>query len=257
MHCSRPIGNLILWMIPLLAAGAPAQDAQRPPSAVDKGSPTVINGEPVYKVGGDVTPPRAVYAPDPEYSEEARVEQLQGTCVLWAVVGTDGKPHDVRVAHSAGMGLDEKALEAIRTWRFEPAKKDGQPVAVQINVETDFRLYSSHGKPPVLGPPLRNGSDSLRGTDKNTAGYPLLVDIRFASGKGDANGYVVSADAAIPDGGQTRKATISCGPKGKCFMLNAGRYPARWLNANELEVLGRRDGNGKWQKAQFSVAPAS
>jgi periplasmic protein TonB len=95
----------------------------------------------VYRVGGGVTAPRPVYAPDPDYSEEARKAKFQGTVVLWMVVGPDGRPRDIRVARSAGMGLDEKALEAVRTWRFEPGRKDGQPVAVQVNVEVSFRLY--------------------------------------------------------------------------------------------------------------------
>ena len=57
------------------------------------------------------------------------------------LVAADGRPRDIRVARSLGMGLDEKAIEAVRTWRFEPARKDGNPVAVQINVEVSFRLY--------------------------------------------------------------------------------------------------------------------
>ena len=95
----------------------------------------------VYRVGGGVSAPRALYAPDPEYSEEARKAKYQGTVVLWVIVGPDGHPHDIRVQRSVGMGLDEKAIEAVRTWKFEPARKDGQPVAVQINVEVNFRLY--------------------------------------------------------------------------------------------------------------------
>ncbi|HLK32441.1 MAG TPA: energy transducer TonB, partial [Terriglobales bacterium] len=95
----------------------------------------------VYRVGGGVSAPRAVYSPDPEYSEEARKAKYQGTVVLWLIVGPDGRPHDIRVQRSVGMGLDEKAVEAVRTWRFEPARKDGQPVSVQINVEVNFRLY--------------------------------------------------------------------------------------------------------------------
>jgi TonB family protein len=95
----------------------------------------------LYRVGGGVSAPRALYAPDPEYSEEARKAKYQGTLVLWMIVGADGRPRDIRVARSLGMGLDEKALEAVRTWRFEPAHKDGKPVAVQINVEVIFRLY--------------------------------------------------------------------------------------------------------------------
>jgi TonB family protein len=57
------------------------------------------------------------------------------------IVGPDGRPHEVRVMRSVGMGLDEKAIEAVRTWKFEPARKDGQAVAVQISVEVAFRLY--------------------------------------------------------------------------------------------------------------------
>ncbi|HVO80345.1 MAG TPA: energy transducer TonB [Terriglobales bacterium] len=95
----------------------------------------------LYRVGGGVSAPRTLYAPEPEYSEEARKAKYQGTLVLWMIVGADGRPRDIRVARSLGMGLDEKALEAVRTWRFEPARKDGKPVAVQINVEVIFRLY--------------------------------------------------------------------------------------------------------------------
>jgi protein TonB len=95
----------------------------------------------VFKVGGGVSAPRALFTPDPEYSEEARKAKYQGTCILWLVVGPDGRPRDVKVARSLGMGLDQKAVEAVRNWKFEPAMKDGKPVAVQINVEVNFRLY--------------------------------------------------------------------------------------------------------------------
>ncbi len=94
-----------------------------------------------YRVGGGVSAPKALYAPDPEYSEEARKAKYQGTVVLWLVVGADGQPQQIRVQRSLGMGLDEKAIEAVRQWKFEPAKKDGQAVPVMINVEVNFRLY--------------------------------------------------------------------------------------------------------------------
>jgi len=95
----------------------------------------------VFRVGGGVSAPKAIYSPDPEYSEEARKAKYQGVCVLWLVVGPDGRPRDIRVARTLGLGLDEKAIEAVKTWRFEPAMKDNRPVAVQINVEVSFRLY--------------------------------------------------------------------------------------------------------------------
>ena len=99
-----------------------------------------IGGGP-YRVGGGVSAPKALYAPDPEYSEEARKAKYQGTVVLWVVVGPDGRPRDIKVQRTLGMGLDEKAMEAVRTWKFEPARLNGNPVAVQINVEVNFRLY--------------------------------------------------------------------------------------------------------------------
>jgi TonB family protein len=99
-----------------------------------------IGGGP-YRVGGGVSAPRVTYQPDPEYSEEARKAKYQGTVVLWVVIGPDGRPHDIRVQRTLGMGLDEKAIEAVRTWKFDPARLNGNPVAVQINVEVNFRLY--------------------------------------------------------------------------------------------------------------------
>lgn len=95
----------------------------------------------VFKVGGGVSAPRILSDPEPEYSEEARKAKYQGVCVLWLVVGPDGRPRDIRVARSLGLGLDEKAIEAVKNWKFEPALKDGKPVAVQINVEVNFHLY--------------------------------------------------------------------------------------------------------------------
>jgi protein TonB len=95
----------------------------------------------VFSVGGGVSAPKGLVTPDPEYSEEARKAKYQGVVVLWLIVDPNGHPRDIKVARSLGMGLDQKAIEAVRNWKFEPAKKDGQPVAVQINVEVNFRLY--------------------------------------------------------------------------------------------------------------------
>jgi TonB family protein len=90
---------------------------------------------------GRVTPPTPLYAPDPDYSDAARKAKYQGSVILWLVVGADGRPHNLRVARSLGMGLDEKALEAEREWRFQPATLDRQPAAVEINLAVSFRWY--------------------------------------------------------------------------------------------------------------------
>ena len=86
-------------------------------------------------------PPKILYRIEPEYSAEAREKAWQGTVPMRITVGTDGLPHDVMIQHQLGLGLDEKAIEAVKQWRFEPATKDGQPVAVEISVEISFRLY--------------------------------------------------------------------------------------------------------------------
>jgi protein TonB len=95
----------------------------------------------IFRPGRGVTPPRPIYSPEPEFSEEARKAKYQGTCTLMIVVDTDGRPTNLRVVSSLGMGLDEKALETVRTWRFEPGQKDGHPVKVEMAVEVDFHLY--------------------------------------------------------------------------------------------------------------------
>jgi len=96
----------------------------------------------VFRPGvGGVTAPRAIYKPDPEYSEEARKAKYQGTVVLGLIVDSAGRPKGLKVERGLGMGLDEKALEAVRNWKFEPAEKDGKPVAVAISVEVQFRLF--------------------------------------------------------------------------------------------------------------------
>jgi periplasmic protein TonB len=95
----------------------------------------------VYKVGGGISAPQAISTPDPEYTEEARNAKTQGTCILWLIVDDHGNPRDIRVVRGLGHGLDAKAIEAVKQWRFQPAEKDGHPVNVQISVEVGFRLY--------------------------------------------------------------------------------------------------------------------
>jgi TonB family protein len=85
--------------------------------------------------------PEVIYNPEPSFSDEARKARQQGMVQLIVVVGKDGHTYDIRVARSLGMGLDEKAVEAVGHWRFKPATFNGQPVASRILVEVDFHLY--------------------------------------------------------------------------------------------------------------------
>jgi protein TonB len=94
----------------------------------------------VFRVGGDVTAPQLVSKVDPEYSEQARKSKYQGVVVLNLVVQRDGTVRDIKVVQPLGLGLDEKAIEAVKQWRFRPGMKNGAPVDVAATIEVTFRL---------------------------------------------------------------------------------------------------------------------
>jgi protein TonB len=86
--------------------------------------------------------PTCIYCPDPLYSDEARKAKYQGTVVLNVIITADGRATDIHVAKGPGLGLEEKAIEMVRTWRFRPALgPNGRPVAVSIPIEVTFRLF--------------------------------------------------------------------------------------------------------------------
>jgi periplasmic protein TonB len=96
----------------------------------------------VYQIGGGVSAPVPLNTVEAEFSDEARRAKYQGVCLISMIVDTNGMPQNPRVVRPLGMGLDEKALEAVRKYRFKPALKDGKtPVPVMITVEVNFRLY--------------------------------------------------------------------------------------------------------------------
>ncbi len=124
---------LLSLAVPICAQLQPLHDG------ADSNAQEPVDG--VYRVGHGVSAPRATYAPDPEYADKARQAGYEGTCVMTLVVDAEGMPQDIKVTRPLGMGLDEKALKAVRQWRFTPSTKDGTPVAVQIAVEVKFHLY--------------------------------------------------------------------------------------------------------------------
>lgn len=95
----------------------------------------------VYQVGGSVRPPVAIFTPDPEFSEEARKAKFSGNVVVSLIVGADGKPRNVHVLRGVGMGLDQKAVEAVEQYKFKPAIQNGKPVAVYLNIEVNFQIF--------------------------------------------------------------------------------------------------------------------
>ena len=88
----------------------------------------------------NVSPPAVVYEPEPRYTDAARSRGLQGVVGLNIVVDKTGAVRNIHIVHPLGMGLDENAVATVSTWRFTPAKVSGQPVAVAIYLEVDFRL---------------------------------------------------------------------------------------------------------------------
>jgi protein TonB len=94
----------------------------------------------VYRVGGGVTSPVVLSKKDPEYSEEARKAKYQGTVLLSIEVSASGTASNIKVVRSLGLGLDEKAIEAVKQWKFKPGYKDGKPVTVAATIEVNFRL---------------------------------------------------------------------------------------------------------------------
>lgn len=124
-----------------LQVGGGAGDRTRPSAENNVGAgQRNSSGSGVLRVGGGVSPPMLIHKVDPEYTEEARAANYQGTVVLYVEIGPDGTASKVKVVRSPGLGLDEKAIEAVRQWRFRPGQKDGQPVTVTATIEVNFRL---------------------------------------------------------------------------------------------------------------------
>jgi len=97
-------------------------------------------GAGAYRFGGGVSQPTLLHKVEPEYSEEARKAKYQGTVVLALVVDEKGQPREIRVLRAVGLGLDEKAIDAVRQWKFRPGYLNNKPVPVIAQVEVNFRL---------------------------------------------------------------------------------------------------------------------
>jgi TonB family protein len=120
----------------------PIASAQAAPPG--KTSPAGNDGR-TYDLGRDITPPIPIYNPDPPYSEQARKAKYSGTVSLLITIDAQGNVADAQVVKPAGYGLDENAMETVRTWRFKPATRDGVPVQVRTSVQVSFKIF----KPPI------------------------------------------------------------------------------------------------------------
>lgn len=112
--------SLAIASVTLAAAGAPVEDEQ------------------VFDIGPGITPPRVTRQVSPVNKPDARGFRLSGTVVVGLVVSSRGEPKDVHIVTSLDKDVDQTAVEAVQQWRFDPAKKGDQPVAVRITVEIRF-----------------------------------------------------------------------------------------------------------------------
>ena len=119
-----------------LAAEARAVRTKKLAAAVE---PAVDLGK-VYETEPGLRRPELVERTEPDYAEEARIAQHQGTVQVEVVVDADGVPRNAKVLQILGLGLDEKALDAVKNWRFRPAKIDGKKVPCRVVLAIDFSL---------------------------------------------------------------------------------------------------------------------
>jgi len=117
-------------------AEAPAAPPAAPIAEAEKAGPA---DNPV-KMGPGIVGPKVLSKVDPDYTDDAKAAKINGSVLLGLVVGTDGMAHDINVVSGIDAGLDQNAVAAVQKWHFEPATKDGQPVAVQAQIEVNFKL---------------------------------------------------------------------------------------------------------------------
>lgn len=91
-------------------------------------------------VAQSTTAPTVLTRAEPAYTEEARAAKITGTVTLQVTVGVDGTAQEIHVVKGIDPGLDLNAVEAVSKWKFKPGTKDGEPVAVRVNIEMNFRL---------------------------------------------------------------------------------------------------------------------
>ena len=129
--------ELTIALITLLPV--PFAAAQQPTTPSDPTAPTQAN-EPLYKIGGHISAPYVIHSVMAQYTDEARRANYQGVCLIGLIVNAQGNPVNVHVVRPLGLGLDEKALEAVRQYKFKPAMKNGKtPVPVMVTIEVSFR----------------------------------------------------------------------------------------------------------------------
>lgn len=142
LTCPGGGGECVLELLPAPAAVTAELNSIRPDTNVPS-EPSREARPGVYRSGDGITPPSVLYKVEPHYSDQASKAGLEGTVVLYMEVGPSGQASNIRVVRGLGLGLDEKAMEAVSQWQFQPGMKDGQPVTVTVTIEVNFRLMKN------------------------------------------------------------------------------------------------------------------
>jgi TonB family protein len=144
--------RLLLASLFLCTVTAQASPAEAPSGQSQVAAQQNPDASGKYHIGDGVSPPKLLFAVDPEYTDQGRRKRLQGRVILSLTVDTKGRPQDVRVLHSlsetvdrklqaAAVSMDESAVKAVNQYRYNPASFRGKPVSVETTVEVNYRIY--------------------------------------------------------------------------------------------------------------------
>lgn len=136
--CASAVVIALVWNVVV------AQETQDKPQTSPNSSNPSEQKASIVPSEGQTTAPHALYAPNPDYTARARKAGMEGTVGLQMTVTPQGTVDDVKVVKKLDPELDQQALVTVRTWKFRPATKNGQPVPVKISVSVTFSLYRHH-----------------------------------------------------------------------------------------------------------------
>ena len=232
----RPQVNCLivaLFFLPtlLVAQTKPVPTPTVAPDA-DSGIPTlVVNATATQedkprRVGGGVSAPVVLSAPEPQFSQQARDAGVGGTVLVYLQVDPQGLPNKVRVLRGIGMGLDEAAVEAVRQYRFKPAMENGVAVTVEMNVQVNFKIFKRDGSSAM--PTSSPNPTATRSADpySSTLGRPASTPAELA-------GLQTVADRKrFDEDPKFAKAILEARERGA--NITADEHLERWKHANKL-----------------------
>jgi TonB family protein len=180
-HASAPTAATTVAQAPPIV-GIDGPQAISAAASADQHPTADLAGEPLRKIGGGVSAPTIIYQVEPQFSDQARAAKFNGLVTVQLILNAQGVPENVHVIRGVGMGLDENAVEAVRQYRFQPAKENGNPVPVLLNVEVNFQFFRSSKATTSTGiqPPqvIKSANPVFPDAVKNL-GYPARSTVHI------------------------------------------------------------------------------